>query len=215
MRKLLLAGFGVLIALLASPISSAQTCSNCPAYTQQVTTNNIIDKGMANDAVADVQIYNTGNGNWSPTAIDSIETAIDSINAIPGSDQDATYNGTLKAGTTANPQVIIEYAPQTTINSSCPPKIINGVSTQNTACTSWTVDSTGTRTSALILVLTGTTDDVIGALITHEYAVHADYGWNDCSGTNCSNSISDNTISTSSPTAPTCCDVAQAKICGR
>jgi hypothetical protein len=204
----------VVIIVIACGYVLLQAQSGCPTVTQSVSNNGVTSWGLQTGSTVQmsVQVVDTAQGDFSSAQVNSISTAssglVSAVNQDAGSNVTQTVENTdtppnLSDGTTTAPIIEVEMATQAQINAAgC---------TGAAACTNWTTDPNGHTTSATILVLpAAASSSVFEQLMTHEFG-HSDLGENDCTG--CANTIMNQDVSESSPTAPTSCDVARVKNC--
>ena len=187
----------------------AQTAP-CPTLTNETSSTGVTAKGLLNTAQVDVEVVDTTQGDFDAGQVQAITDAIDGIAGVPGSNVDYSVTNTdtmpSTAGATAqNPINIVEIGTQDQINalrSDCQGK---------PACTNASLDSNGYTTSSVTIMLASTAaNSLLEPTQLHEFG-HADAGLNDCSGDNCQNSMMDDDVESTSPTAPTPCDATAIK----
>jgi hypothetical protein len=196
-----LACFAVLIGGYAS--LSAQ----CPQYTHSVGSKGVTSWGLetGTSMVVNVVTVNNSLGSLSSTSAESaISTAIDGIIGVMNPFQvGATVTNTNNepsGGTVTNPLEIVELGTQEDIN-------LMGVNcTGKPACTQWNYDNQGHTYYSLTYILPSViSNNILEPVMTHEFG-HPNYGFQDCSGSNCDQSIMGLPVTPSSPTKPTPCD---------
>jgi hypothetical protein len=212
-------GMVILRIVMIPIIATAQ--STCPTYSNSVYSG-VTDKGMSNDANINVVVVDTSAGDFDDTQVQAVTDAIDSLAGISGNNQDYTVTNTdtAPAGppTTVtdtnilNPTAVVEIATQSDINATDAGCVGAAACTISTIATSGA--SKGTAVYSVTKVLPTFAGSQLQAIMLHEFG-HGVFGWDDCTGANCTNSMMQTPYnSATSPATATSCDQAQAKICG-
>jgi hypothetical protein len=212
----------ICLIILISGYSSLSAQTDCPTITQNKGSGGITNWGA--QLGANIQVYTVDGGteetNFTAAQTDQVETAIENMaKDITGNDWDSTTENVDKAPAQPNPATAADVASPVAVveittnqqditNMGC-----GSASSPASACTSWSSDLNGHTYYSTTLVLSS----VVAAggleqMMTHEFG-HPELGLNDCSGSNCSNSIMNLPVTSSSPTAPTPCDVKYAQTC--
>lgn len=221
----------VVLSLCLTVVQIAQPqVQGCPNVPQLLSSNGSgPDRGMANNASVNVVLANNGDSSstWSPdttpgSQIDQISQAVIPWTTIPGSGQNYSVNTygspvnvsqMLSAGTELNPTVIVVHDTNATAASECggAPSCEQDFEDDNNVTTGsiiWVADAVfnGTMAQDFPDYPSNTLTDVV----SHEFGVHADEGWSNCTDGNC-----DMTAAGPPAGPPTDCDIQHAQQCGR